>query len=470
MAPRAPADPATAAPAGAARAHEAVTVLWALAALVHLLGNTAPAYGEALPDPVGGVTVLVALAAGAAALRPRDRLAGIALTLALVLLAAVRLPVLANNLVLLAVVGVGLQASRDPAVALRTVLRAGAAAYAFAAFAKWNTAFLDPAVSCAPLILDRLVASWGLPPVPRPLASAAPVAALLVESAVAVGLLVPRLRRHAAALGVAFHGLLAHDLDQHFWDFTAALLPVFAAAAPGVLLELVDRTRGAVPSRLRGLLTPLGRVVVVLLTLAGVTAALPRSAGPLLALGHLVWLVGGTGLVLGWLAVHVAVRPQPLSSRPDTAGTAARDGRWTPVAIALVALVVANGLTPYLQLKTGYGWNMYANLRVAGEDSNHLVVPAVDLRGDHDDLLAVVDATDVGVRAYAALGVALPRVQLADWVARTPGSRVVARTTAGEEVVLEHGATQRLRPGWLVRVAPLRPVTDTCLLSYGPAG
>ena len=444
-----------------ARAHAAVTVLWALAALVHLLGNTAPAYGEALPDPVGAVTVVVALAAGAVALRPAHRPTGIVLTVALVLLAAVRLPVLANNLVLLVVVGVGLQAARDPAVALRTVLRAGAAAYALAAFAKWNTAFLDPSVSCAPLILDRLVASWGLPALPRALAEAAPVVALLVESSIAVGLLVPRLRRHAAALGVAFHGLLAYDLDQHFWDFTAALLPVFAAASPGVLLGLLDRARGLVPTRAGRLLAPAGRVVVVLLVAAGCAAALPRSTGPLLAIGHLVWLVGGTALLLGWLAVHLGT-PAPAPARGPVG--------WTPIAVVLVALVVANGFTPYLQLKTGYGWNMYSNLRVAGADSNHLVVPALDLRGDHAELLAVVDADDVGVRAYAAMGEAVPRVQLVDWVVRTPGARVVARTGEGEELVLEHGAVERERPAWLVRVAPLRPVTETCLLSYGPAG
>ena len=38
-----------------------------------------------------------------------------------------------------------------------------------------------------------------------------------------------------------------------------------------------------------------------------------------------------------------------------------------PVAWVLVGLVVANGLTPYLELKTAYGFNMYANLvTVAG--------------------------------------------------------------------------------------------------------
>lgn len=29
-------------------------------------------------------------------------------------------------------------------------------------------------------------------------------------------------------------------------------------------------------------------------------------------------------------------------------------------------LVVFNGLTPYLELKTGFGWNMHSNLRTVG--------------------------------------------------------------------------------------------------------
>lgn len=435
--------------------HAVVTVAWAVGALVHLLGNPAVTHGEALPAPTGVVPVVVAVLAGATALRPRHRPTSAALVGAIWLLAAVRLPVLANNLVLLGVVGVALHVARDHAVAVRTVVRAGAAAYLLAAFAKYNTGFLDPAVSCAPLILDRLVASWGLPAVPRALAHATPVLSLLVESTVGVGLLVPRLRRHAALLGVVFHGLLAYDLDQHFWDFTAALLPVFAAASPAVVVAMVARARRLVPA-------PAARVGLVLLALAAAAsgAALPPQFLP--AFGHVVWFVVGSLVVIGWVLVHLGQRPPVAVERAAVP--------WTAPAVVLVALVVANGLTPYLQLKTGYSWNMYSNLRVVDDDTNHLLVPALDLRGGHDELLVVVDASDPAVVAYTVIGAELPRVQLVDWVVRTPGSWVTAQTAAGDDVRLDHDTAIRGVPTWVPRVAPLRPVVDTCLLGYGPAG
>lgn len=449
---RTPADGSTAPAAGTVRT--TITVVWAVAVLLHLLGNPAVVFGEAVPAVSGYVPVVVAVLAGATLLRPGHRPTSLALTVAVWALAAVRLPVLANNLVLLGVTGVALHVSRDDRVAVATVLRAGAAAYLFAAFAKYNTAFLDPAVSCAPTILDRLVASWGLPPAPRAVADATPLLALVVESAVGVGLLVPRLRRHAAALGVAFHGLLAYDLDQHFYDFTAALLPIFAAAAPAVVTDLAARVRQRVP------VAPARAAAVVLALLAATTSvALPPTA--FFALGHVVWISVGTLAVLGWLAVHAVVRPS--STRVAAA-------RWTPAAVVLVGLVVVNGLTPYTQVKTGYGWNMYSNLRVVDAESNHLLVPALDLRGDHDELLVVVDASSPAVAAYGDRGAALPRVQLVDWVARTPGASVTARSQDGAEVRLEHDTVVRERPAWVVTLAPLRPVVDTCLLGYGPVG
>ncbi len=440
----------------AALVHAAVTVLWAMALLLHLLGNPALWYGDALPRVQGALPAVVAVLAVATALRPTDRRIALAATAAAALLGITRLPVLPNNLVLSVVVGVALQSSRDPATALRIAVRAGAAAYGFAALAKLNTAFLDPVTSCSTLILQRLVGSLGLPAVPGGVVRLAPWATLLVESSVAVGLFVPRLRRHAATLGVAFHGLLAYDLSQHFWDFTSALLPIFAAAAPGVVAAGVHRARRWVPG-------PVARVGAVVLGAVAAASGVAAAAAVVVLVGHLTWIVRGTGLLATWSAIVVAERPvAPRWARAPLP--------WGPLAIALVSLVVLNGATPYLQLKTGYGWNMYSNLTVAGGSSNHLVVPAADLRGDQRDLVAVERASDPLVDAYADRPVRFARVQLEAWVARTPGAEVTIRAADGGSEVLRHGAVAPARPGWLLRVAPLRPVTDECLLAYGPVG
>ena len=438
--------------------HAVVTTVWAIAVLVHLLGNPATSYGTALPSPAGVVPAVTAVLAAVTALRPGHRATAVATTATVWLLAAVRLPVLANNLVLLGVVGTALVISADRRLAVRAVVWSGAAAYAFAALAKYNTGFLDLDSSCAPVLLGRLLASWGLGPAPGWLAGGSPVLTIAVESAVALGLLVPRLRRHAALLGVVFHGLLAYDLAQHFWDFTAALLPVFAAASPAVAVVLAARARRLVR-------TLVARSLLVLLAGVAALSSAPVHPGWFLLVGHLVWLSAGSALVLGWVVVHLRRRPWRVVEQEPGAAPG-----WTIPAVALVALVIVNGLTPYVQVKTGYGWNMYANLRVVDDRSNHLFVPALDLRGDHDVLLAVTGGTAPGVDHYVDMGARLPLVQVEDWVARTAGASVVTTAPDGTIRTFEHDTVTRSVPAWVVRVAPLRPITDTCLLSYGPAG
>ena len=65
-------------------------------------------------------------------------------------------------------------------------------------------------------------------------------------------------------------------------------------------------------------------------------------------------------------------------------------------------LVVANGLTPYLELKTAYGWNMYANLRTVDGDSNHFVVRStLPLTDEQADLVRIISTDDPGLTLYA---------------------------------------------------------------------
>jgi hypothetical protein len=95
---------------------------------------------------------------------------------------------------------------------------------------------------------------------------------------------------------------------------------------------------------------------------------------------------------------------------------------------ALIAVVVANGLTPYLELKTSLSFNMYANLRTVAGASNHLVVQrTLHLSDTQDDLLQVVETDDPGLKMYATDGYLLPERNLLDYLARHPEVSVVVR-------------------------------------------
>ena len=104
--------------------------------------------------------------------------------------------------------------------------------------------------------------------------------------------------------------------------------------------------------------------------------AVPTTVGLLVALDA---VDAATALDLGWWPWHlyliaclVATLRYLRQRRPEPERGALRVHHVVFLLVPL--LVVANGLTPYLELKTAYGWNMYANLRTVDGDSNHFVV------------------------------------------------------------------------------------------------
>jgi hypothetical protein len=61
----------------------------------------------------------------------------------------------------------------------------------------------------------------------------------------------------------------------------------------------------------------------------------------------------------------------------------------------MLAVVFINGLTPYLEMNTDYGWNIYSNLVTVDGESNHLLIRStLPLRSGHEDLAAIVESDD----------------------------------------------------------------------------
>ena len=461
--------------------------MWALAALFHLAGNAREALAPGLTT-LAVVQLLVGASAIWVLLRPRRVAALISLCVLVPLSAWFEAPVVGNHWVLAAVVSLAFMASvllarRDPGsdagsriwqLFSPTARLVFLIAYGFAAFAKLNSGFFNPEVSCAVFYHDQLMGSWGLTglqvagnPV---LGRAVAAAAVAVELSVPVLLAVPRLRRKGLLLALAFHWLLALDLHQHFWDFSAVLFAGFFLFADDeqvdALVAALRRLRDGIRRPTRRALSGFGLIVAAVVTVGSVTptSSVPVRVLPVL-LGHAGWMLLGTGLLI-------------LVAR-STAGTRASPDRRAfriPSAALLVLplLVALNGLTPYLELKTGFGWNMYSNLRTVAGETNHFLTPAtLDVTGLQRDQVTILDSSDPKLAASSAQHYTMVWSELREYAASNPEASITYRRGNRTYEVPRAGDVPQLVGGMSVlsrRLQPFRLVdqsaAERCLTHF----
>ncbi|MDE0804412.1 MAG: hypothetical protein OSA99_13955 [Acidimicrobiales bacterium] len=451
-------------------------VLWASSALFHLAGNTrlAPEWGRALL----GATAIAVLA--------RPRIAWLTVPLAGAVLTNVWLeaPLLGNHwllqgfiavIVLGAVIGArgegGVAISRLVGPARLTLL----AFYGFAAFAKLNSDFFEPVSSCAVFYFRESADSWGVLAAFDGLSSggerAVAVVVASVELSVPILLFFRRTRTAGVLLGLGFHFVLALDRTHQFFDFSSILLVLFVLfLGEDTRHEIVDaaaRLRRTAAARWAS-----GPEIAHLLVLAALAGAVAFASGPadwsaprdLRLAGVWAWIVVGSVVLF---VVARAVRTTGDDADPHLFDEG--QPRWL---LLLPALAVLNGLTPYLEVKSGYGWNMYSNLSVVDGESNHFLVrggPA--LTDGQSRLVQVVESDDPSLGFYIRGDWLLPEQQLVDHLADRPGSSAVG---------IVNGATVRYesdegsaRSAWRQKFQVFRAVDADgpvdCQPSFGPA-
>ena len=140
-------------------------------------------------------------------------------------------------------------------------------------------------------------------------------------------------------------------------------------------------------------------------------------------------------------------------------------------------LVFVNGLTPYLEVKTGFGWNMYANLRTVDGETNHYVVPrTLPLTDAQAELVEILDTDDPGLRVYIAGDYLLTWQQLRSYLSDHPDTRIRYRR-GDATVALEHASDDpelvRPLPLWQEKLQLFRAVDnqdpERCVPTFGPA-
>lgn len=310
--------------------------------------------------------------------------------------------------------------------------------YVFGIFHKINTDFLNPDVSCGPALWAWMPAplSW----VRGPLMDQAAIwGTFVVEGAILAALLTRRFRHAGVVAGIGFHGLLSLTNYSMYIPFTSlaialhALFVTEAGAARVAQSRLGGWVLTAAESPVRIALFLLVFAVIAILTLSGVFVGATLAAG----------------VMLGPLCLAIAVHGRAC----DAPGAPVSRVGWA------VTAVVAGGffllcLTPYSGLRTVQSMNMFANLRVEGGVSNHLLFGPPTMFAYVDDVVNVEAAEGSRLlRRAAARGRIVPWRQVLIELADQPGATVSYRRGGGPLTTITaddvQGAIAQLPHPWL---------------------
>ena len=417
--------------------------LFGIAMAAHVVGNWSQ---PDLPTVVGWVNLGVGAAGLALLLRPTRPMLVVS-SMLLVASVLLEMPITGNHwvvagLVALAIVVTGGHEDRFfPAARLILLFF-----YSFAAFAKLNSGFFDPNVSCAVFYASQSLAGIGLPSLDAAgfFSRGLIWATVAVEMSVPISLIWRRTRYLGVVIGTIFHTLISYDINQHFYDFTAVLVALFVLFLPdrsiASISEQAARFRDDVPGKL--ILGLIGALVVLAVLPLTPTSAFLLSRVPLA-----LWIPSS----LLWLVALIRARAP------------GRAMRWrTGLAGAVVVLITSvNGLTPYLEVKTAYSFNMYSNLVTAQGESNHFLVRStLPMRNGYDGPVEIVESSDEGLNSYRVAGYMVAYPQLRRYLSVRPDVTLTYRrygqVTDLPQVSLD---PELVDPGpWWWRFFPLRAI------------
>jgi hypothetical protein len=348
------------------------------------------------------------------------------------------------------------------------VLRAIVVAmYGFAFLAKLNHGFLDQRVSCVAVMYDDLLRRIPFAPDAPWARELAVWGTLLIEGALPLLFTFRRTWGLAVWIGMPFHLMLGSIGHRTFSALAYGLYALFVidALTPQLVAwhDAVQRRFGA-EALARGLSwLRAGAVGGCLALVAASAAGLYRAGvGPFLVyrVGWVVWGLWSLALMAAYLpaALRMLRGPAPAPAGVPTVPPF----RWLYAAFALVLL---NGSSQYLGLKTETAFTMYSNLRTEGGINNHLFLPALRLGGWQDDLVEVLETDQPKLQRYVNDGEWITYFELRRITSTTPGDFSVRyRRNGGEERWF------RKQNGWASdpELVDPQPLLATKLLSFRP--
>lgn len=324
-----------------------------------------------------------------------------------------------------------------------------------AALHKLNWDYLARTTSCAAELYLGL-AERGLPlPTGAWAQWAAICGSLAIEVSIPLLLLSRRWGVIGIGVGVIFHSALALYPGNQFFNFAAVLFACY-------FCWFRPRVGGDAGGASGGERWPLRAARALWLTAGALALVAGRRPDWRLAWvesARWLFVLYGIGIgVLFWRAWRDSTASP--TGRLPTSQEMPR--RLSITTVLVPCLVLFNGLAPYVGWKTETAFGMYSNLRTEGPEANHLFLRGKLFGRLQDDLVSPFDSNDPNLKSIGSRGLAIPRFQLASYLAERPQVWVEISSPGGRLRVDE--ANRRVvlgdPPYWqrkLVYFRPIRP-------------
>jgi hypothetical protein len=289
--------------------------------------------------------------------------------------------------------------------------------YGSATLAKFNSAWFDPAVSCATTMPAK---EFSFLPFEVPWTSFwfMPFVVAGAEVIVALAPLIRKLRPWALPFAFVFHTTLSLTPVSQGLGFTVLLLSMLT-------LYLSDDAMKDIYNR-------------------GVkfqSAIKQNGTLPYFAYGYVI--VAGSLAILSWFAVNqdvfAFVRYIPALILLILFGSALSYfsiryykseqvkpaiGAKNWVQVLVLAIVALNSLAPYLGVKTNATMTMFSNLKIEGGTTNHLVLPRLPISTMADDLVKVYSTSNARVKTFNETGLLYTWHELQRLMSQTPTASI----------------------------------------------
>ncbi len=286
--------------------------------------------------------------------------------------------------------------------------------YALAAWHKLNFDFLNPQSSCAVFLYER-TPFWNLQARGNAIRWALILGTIATEMLLPVLLSIRRTRNFAICYAVIFH--ISLGLSE-FYAFSITMISLLFLFTPENFCDIVAeywiaRKPWARTILITGLLAVLAIIVVWTAITFGPSISEMRQLSGARPILNIVWESVAYWAWYWMLLVYLL----PLAlfiwlwyRQPACFQPAAHSYRPIPAIFWIIpALLIFDGLNPYLGLKTDTAFAMYSNLRSEGGTTNHLIWRhPLALANYQQDLVQIVESSDPGLSAAAQRGWPMP--------------------------------------------------------------